>query len=837
VSFIDKYVARFRGDNKPKRAPSPEPEAEEPEPPDAWDHAAAWLGKHGALPALALLTVALGILYSQTFRGETVGDDLTFHFAESARLADCIRQGDWDFWNPSANSGFASLYYYQAVPQLASAIPTALFGHHLFWFQLSVVLPHVLAPAAAYKGMRLMGASPWQSFGAAIVIAFMNGESRWGAGASGTYQVGLYTQSWALAALPLALGYTLRWVLDQKHLAAAIFWGTFVWMCHPFAGISLGVILIVAFVALCALRGTDELFRMLGRALSPPAQGGGSIEGAIRFVVGRWNAPPPRNIVPELVRSFILGIALVIAWMPVWLPLLADYVGFGGFPHRVADEVGPGFGTLLDWNTSGKLLDHGHYAPLLTYAIPFVLLFARPRYMRWVWVPVFVFAFLLGIGPHIGKTSGDDLIPAVRFLGAMQVLMALGIGAGAIVIGGALWNAAKGSLTSWSLRIGLAALAVGVHVYVIVVVIIADDESVVMQLLHRVTFHVFESDVLRWIALPFVLAAGLLYLPTWRALGTQYGLRTGVAALTAAVSVMLVQPGWQAIDAKLFVLDDYPSNNPGQQKKEIYEINALLKAQPPGRKQVGPGCENHWWNLLSYVYDRRPSLLQMGGGGLQASPNYDFVWSVRDFKKLAWVFDTPYLVFANNKASDVPAGETVAKTETHEIRRLPAPGIVSPVQITGTLPEGPARAGTKVREKAIEWLKSEAAYTDKVLAYHGYAQPTAPPDAIVVRAFRQDSPGDAADIIAEVEVAKATTFIARESWHPRWHVYIDGKEAPVGRVTPDFPSVQVPPGKHVIAFRFERPWWAHASWLAWPLMTLLAFFGLRIYERKRLHTS
>src|SRR5690349_23674412 len=96
---------------------------EEHEPPDFFDKGAAWLAKHGALPALGLLTIAMAILYSDTFRGETIGDDLTFHFAESRRLADCIRIGDWDFWNPSANSGYASLYYYQAVPQLASAIP------------------------------------------------------------------------------------------------------------------------------------------------------------------------------------------------------------------------------------------------------------------------------------------------------------------------------------------------------------------------------------------------------------------------------------------------------------------------------------------------------------------------------------------------------------------------------------------------------------------------------------------------------------------------------------------------------------------------------------------
>jgi hypothetical protein len=65
--------------------------------------------------------------------------------------------------------------------------------------------------------------------------------------------------------------------------------------------------------------------------------------------------------------------------------------------------------------------------------------------------------------------------------------------------------------------------------------------------------------------------------------------------------------------------------------------------------------------------------------------------------------------------------------------------------------------------------------------------------------------------------------MARESWHPRWHATIDGTPAAIRRVTPNFPAVDVPAGHHVLAFRFQRPWWALASWLAWPLVPLLAW--------------
>jgi hypothetical protein len=131
-------------------------------------------------------------------------------------------------------------------------------------------------------------------------------------------------------------------------------------------------------------------------------------------------------------------------------------------------------------------------------------------------------------------------------------------------------------------------------------------------------------------------------------------------------------------------------------------------------------------------------------------------------------------------------------------------------------------------------LKSDLPLSDHVLAYDGYGTAGQAPDAKVIRAFRVDpSPGDSADIYAEVEVTQRSTFMARESWHPRWHAYVDGIEVPIRRVTPDFPAIDVAPGKHVLAFRFERPWWAQAAWLAWPGVSLAAWLITWLLRRLR----
>jgi hypothetical protein len=725
--------------------PAPEAdEADEVDEPDTWDRVADWLWRRGAVPALAVVTLAMIAIYAGVFRGEIAGDDLSFHMAESARLADCLRAGDFDFWNWSANAGFASAYYYQVLPQLASALPAALFGHHLFFFQLSVFLPLVFAPAAAYRGLRVMGATPWQSLAGALAVGFLNGESRWGTGNAGTFNVGLYTQTWALALFPLALGHTVRWATRGLGLAPAIAWGAFMTLCHPFAGASLAFAVFVGW---------------LSRPLIVLAE-------SMRGTPARWF----RAWLGELGRLTILGGCLLVTWSPIWLPLLIDYDGFGGFPHRVNDEIGPGFKTLGAWFVHGAILDFARPV-VLTWTLPIVAVFARPGFTRWLWAPTAYFALSLGLGPHMGKTD-DDLFPPVRFLGAMQVVLALAIGSGALWLVGLLWNAPEGSRLHRPLR-----------------------------------------TVLRW-ATPARSHAWAREVPL------QYAMRTALASLVAVLVVLLTLPGAYALASRVHVLGDYPASHGDQ----LLEITRRLQAYPPGRKQVGPGAENHWWNLLSYEYGRRPSLLMMGGGGLQASPNYDYLWSTsKEFTNNAWVYAAPYLVFQKSSASSMPIGEELFATKDYQVRRLPAPGLVSAVQVTGVLPPGrkPAHA------EALTWFRSDEPKHDRVRAYAGSGDAGPPANGAVGRVFTQDSPGDDADLYAEVDATTPTTFMARMSWHPRWHVYVDGVEAAVRRVTPDFPAVDVAPGHHVIAFRFERPWWAHAAWLAWPLLTILAWLVTR----------
>ncbi len=391
----------------------------------------------GVLIALVLLSAWV---YAPVFRGEVAGDDNTFHFAEAARIRECLAHHDFDFWNPSANNGFATGYYYQLIPAFVPAFGSWVFGGSiLWWFQFAVWLPFTLAPIASYRGLRMMGATPWQAIGGAVAVAVAVGGSKWGMNSDGTFSVGLYTQGWALSAFPLAFGHAVRWIEEGDSLASATFWSVFVGLCHPVAGVAIGI----GLVACEVLRWIAPLGRSLFGVKQAPDE-----------------APP----LTAFIRLVILGALLVLGSSPAWLPVFVDYDGYGGFPHRVLGEDGWHLQDL--WNAiGGHLLDENRLG-VLTVMVPVVAVFARSKYHPKLWAASLGYFFLMMAGPHIPH-GRDDNFPAIRVLGTMQICIALAVGAGfAIVVRDARTYLATWKHEKWGREL-LGALA-GTMVFIAV---------------------------------------------------------------------------------------------------------------------------------------------------------------------------------------------------------------------------------------------------------------------------------------------------------------------------------------------------------------------------------
>jgi hypothetical protein len=210
-------------------------------------------------------------------------------------------------------------------------------------------------------------------------------------------------------------------------------------------------------------------------------------------------------------------------------------------------------------------------------------------------------------------------------------------------------------------------------------------------------------------------------------------------------------------------------------------------------------------------------MLQMGGAALQSSPNYVYQFEQSDPERSALIYDAPYVLLHRDQEDKVPGGIELASTDTYMLKEFPASGLVVPVHVTGTLPPGRWPA----RDAGIKWLKSDAPLKNEVLAHDGSGGAGPLPQGEVIAYSYQPSPGDQPDYTFDVEAQATTTFMIKVSWHPRWHAFLDGAPVTIRRVTPEFMAVDVPKGRHHVAFRFDRPLWAWLVWLAWPLVVAL----------------
>ena len=355
-------------------------------------------------PSIAVARVFLGFavvlqllvavhLFSHS--GEPAGDDNSIHMAEIAGIAASLKEGDPHLWNPSANGGFASGYFYQFVPQLFTALLYLLFGWLLSLatlFKITIVLALVALPLSIYRAMQIVDVDPIAAGAAAIGASTVFATAKWGTGVDSLFVTGLYTQAFAMALYPLALAYAASYLLGGKRGGRAVLVAALCGFCHP----------------------------LIAVAIAPPLL-------FLPWWTLSWRVAVRRS-------AALFGAVLFVS-APLWLPIVIHYDAFGGFPSRVAGEDGLAATRFLDLFLAGEFWDVGR--PSITTAFVIVgvgaLVVRRGRKLAPLFLGGFLFAGLLMLGPVVGKTRGD-LIPAIRFLAPMQVLLAAAAWAGIAVL-------------------------------------------------------------------------------------------------------------------------------------------------------------------------------------------------------------------------------------------------------------------------------------------------------------------------------------------------------------------------------------------------------------------
>ncbi len=351
---------------------------------------------------LLLLYPLLLLIPAAHILGETpiFGDDHSSHLVVVHHLVSLIRLGETDLFCPTFNLGFPMYLYYQPLPHVVPALLHLLsFGLLTVTaaFNLSVVVLFCGYPLAVYKGARWLGLGDSGALAAGALAPLVSSSLGFGLTVHSVMGSGLYTQTWAMALLPLCLGLIWRHISTGKggHGAAGLL--ILVFLSHAFYGV------------VAATAGVIMLLVRPGKL---------------------------RETAPRLAIAGLASMASLLFWL---VPLLVTRDHMGGWPWG-GEERWQGYGAarVAGELLSGSLLDQGRL-PLLSLMLAGGVVWAAWRWRKEPAARVLLCCFALFCLFLMGrKTFGHlvDIQPAnlglqlFRYLGAVHLFGVLLAGLG-----------------------------------------------------------------------------------------------------------------------------------------------------------------------------------------------------------------------------------------------------------------------------------------------------------------------------------------------------------------------------------------------------------------------
>ena len=309
-----------------------------------------------------------------------------------------------DHWYQLLSLGSPYFVQYQS----ASAILTGALGQLVGYqqaFSWTLYLLLSLWPLCIYWSARLLGFSRWTSAATAAISPLLFTVTGYGYGDQSYVAIGngLWSQLWAMWSLPLAWGFSWRYVSQRRYLFGAVSTLALTIVFHFLTAYLAGLSLIV-------------------------------------FVFAR-----PREIVRRLSRSVLIGIGALLVTLWVTLPLLIDSKWVAVNPFQVGTFWDDSYGArkILGWLVTGQLYDYGRF-PVVTILGAIGLLACLVRFGKderaRVIVGLWVLSLLLyfgrpTLGPVLNLLPGNSNLFFQRFIAGVQLagLFLAGIGAVALV--------------------------------------------------------------------------------------------------------------------------------------------------------------------------------------------------------------------------------------------------------------------------------------------------------------------------------------------------------------------------------------------------------------------
>lgn len=377
-------------------------------------------------PPLFAATLVLGRLVRILSGAEPWGEEIPMILSEARGLLDGLRAGDPSGWIHGANLGYPAGLFTPVLPSLLVAM-VAWGGTDLVTaLKLCLMAALVLQPITTAIGLRLGGLSPWRASFGGFAVAMITSMLEFGVGVEGAFRTGLYPQTWALVALPLACGAGVRCIRTGERAFLAMGAAVLVVLCEPIHMVSVALVWGVALAARPDARGLETIARL------------------------------------------VIGVAVSSAC--AWLPALVHHTYYGGGPRRAAGadvEIESALALFF----TGDAVDAGH-GPWLTglAALGGALALVRWRLLRvrderiaLGAVALCPFGWLL-IAP-LGLP--DEVLAVGRVLVLAQLAWAALAGVALVDVVEIAWRLSEGrpqrALVAWALVALVVSVGVGLH--------------------------------------------------------------------------------------------------------------------------------------------------------------------------------------------------------------------------------------------------------------------------------------------------------------------------------------------------------------------------------------
>jgi hypothetical protein len=231
------------------------------------------------------------------------------------------------------------------------------------------------------------------------------------------------------------------------------------------------------------------------------------------------------------------------------------------------------------------------------------------------------------------------------------------------------------------------------------------------------------------------------------------------------------------------------------------EIIATLKTLPPGRTYTG--LPTNWGNSMRWGDLRFYDLLTFNQIPAVSPPyqslslNSDLIWHFNDNNAADYsLFNVRYVV-APAKLRLTRFFTPIKKTSAYTLYQVPGSGYEQFVRISAWRAANSQRS---LFDQNLSWMLSADPAADRFIRWSYLGADRGPGlnpwDLRGTVINEKVTPGR---IDAVVRTPNAATLVFKMTYHPDWHVEIDGKERPAFMVSPSFIGVTVPPGMHVVS--------------------------------------